>query len=235
MKHQNTQKVNAFASKKSECNIKTLNTIDTINTKNYKTKNYDTSIVFLADEDKTTPLEVTSSSGQEERGGISPQVALPPEITYLSVSLKSPKTERRTLNVDFKTQTTPGNTFNKLVFNLSNRYREFFANIPEQWHDDMEYADAWEHYHGSQHKEKWIGKGRPRGRFVEGKHINQKIKSGVTAVLEHTREGYVANIWIDGVHTEVLLSPVENKNYPYRYDSKSTLETVEYLPRGGWL
>jgi len=231
---------------KSECNIKTLNTIDTIDTKHYKTKNYNTSSVFAPgvvdapDGAKHNPVMPTAISfGQEEEKEEEiPQVnSAPPEITYISASLKNPTTERRQLNVDFRTANTPAGVFNKLVFNLTNRHREFFSNIPEEVHNDWEYQQCWEHYHGLTTKNRWLGKGRPRGKFTKtGKHVNQKIKFGLSAVLEECKEGgYLADFWIDGVHKQVFLSPVANKNYPYRYDSKTVLEKTEYLPRGGWL
>lgn len=229
---------------KSECNIKTLNTIDTIDTKNYKTKNYDTSSVFApgvcdAQDGVKHNFQLPKAIpfGQKEEEHCSQENSGPPQITYISVSLKNPNTERRQLNVDFRTANTPAGVFNKLVFNLTNRHREFFSNIPEEVHNDWEYQQCWEHYHGLTTKNRWLGKGRPRGKFTKtGRHVNQKIKFGLSAVLEECKEGgYLADFWIDGVHKQVFLSPVANKNYPYRYDSKTTLEKTEYLPRGGWL
>jgi len=229
---------------KSECNIKTLNTIDTIDTKHYKTKHYDTSSVF-ASGGKQLPSSTSSPNGsvpEELEVAIGPTeetvgllVAPVPEITYLSASLKATKTQSRTLNVDFRLSTTPPGKFNKLVFSLTNRYRDFFANLPEQVHTDWEYQEAWQHYHGLVDRIKWIGKGRARGKFTRGKHINQKIKFGLSATLELKNNVYIVNLWIEGLHKEFELTPVENTAYPYRYDSKTTLEQVEYISRGGWL
>lgn len=246
------------SSQKSECNIKTLNTIDTIDTKHYKTKHYDNSSVFAPgvvdahDGVKHSPSLALPSVGlaslpsspcsdavalpQREEEVIPQANSGPPEITYMSVSLKNPNTARRTLNVDFRTANTPPGVFNKLVFNLTDRYREFFSNIEEANRTDWEYQQCWEHYHSLATKTRWLGKGRPRGKFTKtGKHVNQKIKLGISAVLEQTREGYLADFWIDGIHKQVLLTAVENKTYPFRYDSKTTMEKTEYLPRGGWL
>lgn len=240
----------------SECNIKTLNTMDTINTKHHKIKNYETSSVFapdVVDVNDAKHSHLTSSSvglaslssspcsdavalSQKEEKFISKDCPAQLEITYLSVSLKKITTDRRTLNVDFRTSSTPSGVFNKLVFNLTDRYREFFSNIPEEYHCDWEYQECWEHYHSLTIKEKWIGKGRPRGKFTKtGKHVNQKIKFGLSACLEQTKDGYLATLWIEGIHKQVLLSPTTNKEYPFKYDSKTIFEKTEYLPRGGWL
>jgi hypothetical protein len=219
---------------KSECNIKTLNTIDIIDIKNYKTKNYDNSNSF-ADGVNSSNLSPISSFGQDQESGVSPPVQTgPADISYLSVSLKAPKTDRRTLNVDFRLSTSAGGKFNKIVFALTDRYREFFSNLPKERHDDWEYQQCWEYYHGLAHKDKWIAKGRRRGKYVAGTHINQKIKFGLACVLEIKQGQYVANIWITGNHFEVVLNPVDNKQYPFRYDSKTLLDVTEYEEDGGW-
>jgi hypothetical protein len=223
-----------------ECNIKTLNTIDTIDIKNYKTKNYDISSAFARDDVTHANLAANGTSFSSGRASLSaPEVLTPtegtvshsvsaePEISYLSASLKNPKTERRTLNIDFRLTTTPAGKFNKLVFSLvdKSRSREFLANIDPANHNDWEYQQALETFVMSNHKDKWIGKGRSRGIFnKEGKHINQKVKIGTSATLELTPQGYVANIWIDNTHKQFLLSPVDNARYPFRYDSKTSME-----------
>lgn len=221
-----------------ECNIKTLNTIDTKTLKTLKTKNQHT----FAQESEMYVATPLVSSGQAIREAFMPLkendssqvVARPPEITYLSASLKTPKTSRRTLNVDFRLDTTPGGDFNKLVFSLSDRRREFLSNVPKQHHDDWEYTEALAYYYSSTNTNIWIGKGRQRGKFVKGNHINSKIKLGLSCVLEQTAKGYLANIWIDGIHKEFELMPVDNQSYPFRYDSGASLEKIEVLPRGGW-
>lgn len=221
-----------------ECNIKTLNTIDTKTLKTLKTKNQHTFAqegVALCEDEMWAGRTSSLSSGQKREENDSSQVELrPPEITYISASLKAPKTARRTMNMDFRLSTTPGGDFNKLVFSLSDRRREFLANVPQQHHDDWEYTEALTYYYSSTNTNIWIGKGRARGKFVKGNHINSKIKLGLSCVLEQTSKGYLANVWIDGIHKEFELTPVQNQNYPFRYDSGASLEKVEVLPRGGW-
>lgn len=241
-------KIAAAKDQGRECNIKTLNTIDTITLKTIKlkTKHQHTFAqegVALCENEMYAARTGSSSSGQAIEEAFRPleenassQVELPPpEITYLSASVKAPKTARRTLNVDFRLSTTQGGVFNKLVFSLSDRRREFLANVPKQHHDDWEYTQALAYHCASINPNIWIGKGRHRGKFLKGQHINSKIKLGLSAVLEQTQRGYLANIWIDGCHRQFDLLPVENKNYPFRYDSGSSLETVEVMARGGWL
>lgn len=225
-----------------ECNIKTLNTIDTKTLKTLKTKHQHT---FAQESEmlaETSLIPVGQANevirGQEavvlEENDSSQVAGRPPEITYISASLKAPKTTRRTLNVDFRLSTTPGGDFNKLVFSLSDRRREFLSNIPKQHQDDWEYEQALGYYFSSINSNIWIGKGRQRGKFVKGTHINSKIKLGLSCVLEQTQKGYVVNVWIDGIHKEFELRPVDNQSYPFRYDSGASLEKIEVLPRGGW-
>lgn len=240
--------MNKINADESECNIKTLNTIDTIDIKHYNTKNYDNSSAFASDyvsDVKMLPLMPSSSLGiasllkqpteEELCSQVNPGAVLtPPNITYISASLKASKTTRRTLNIDFRLSTSPGGKFNKIVFNLTDRYREFFNNIPDEHRNDWEYQEAYEYYHGLVDTVKWIGKGRPRGKFAKGQHINQKIKFGLACVLEMKKNKPIANVWIEGLHFEFELTATDNPAYPFRYDSKTSMETTEYLPRGGW-
>jgi len=232
------------AEKKSagrEYNIKTLDTIDTIDTKNYKTKNYDISNAFANDpviDAKQLPIGTSLSLGQEIEEKLVSQVnpgavILPPEICYLSASLKSPKTIRRTLNVDFRLTTTPAGEFNKMVFSLthSSRGREFFSNIPEQYHNEWEYQEAYAKFIMINSRDKWIGKGRVRDKFVKGNIFRNSIELGLACVLEQRQSVPVAHLWIDGKYREITLMPVDNAQYPYRYDSESNLEKVKVLPR----
>ena len=228
-----------------ECNIKTLNTIDTntLKTKTLDTKHQHTfapmSVMKAGTSSSSSGKATEAIRGQEEvvlEENDCSQVAGPlPEITYISASLKAAKTTRRTLNMDFRLSSTPGGEFNKLVFNLTDRHREFFANIPKEHHDDWEYQSAWEYYHTLDATAKWIGKGRPRTRFNKNGFANAAIELGLSAVLEQQGKKLVANVWIDNIHRTFELQAVENERYPFRYDSGSALETVKILPRrSGW-
>lgn len=232
-----------------ECNIKTLNTIntiDTIDTKNYKTKNYEISSVFapgvcdakdgIKHSQSIPQLPMAVASLQEERSSQEDSGAV--EFSYMSASVKAPRTERRTLNLDFRLSTSPAGHFNKLSFFMahSDRSREFFSNIPKEHHQEWEYQEAYEYFVLSNHKQKWIGKGKPRGKYIKGKYINSKIEIGNAAVLELTPQGYVANLWLDGHHKVINLSQVDNQQFPYRYDSGSIMQKTEVLPRrSSWL
>jgi hypothetical protein len=228
---------------KSECNIIKLNTIDTIETKHHKTKNYEISSVFApgvvdapVGENYSPVMPMAIPLGQEEEKESIPQEnSAPPKITYLSASMKKPESATRTVNVDFRLESTAVGQFNKIVFSLSDRYREFFANIDDAHKEDWCYQQAWEYYHSLTIKERWIGKGRRRGVYKKGRHKNQKIKFGLSAVLELRRDVYVANVWISGNHFEFEFSPTENARYPFRYDSKTTFDHTEYEEDGGWL
>jgi hypothetical protein len=235
-----------------ECNIIKLKTIETIETKNQKIKNYETSSVFApgvsdsSDGEKQSHVmpsaipfgkdQKESQSQREEKEEFIPPVnSAPAKITYLTASLKKPESMTRTLNIDFRLETTAVGKFNKIVFSLTDRYREFFPNINDAHKEDWCYQQAWEYYHSLTTKERWIGKGRRRGVYKKGQHKNQKIKFGLSAVLELRKDVYVANVWISGNHFEFELNPTENARYPYRYDSKTTYDHTEYEEDGGWL
>lgn len=226
-----------FRKDKSEYNIKTLNTIDTIDI-----KHYETSSVF-ADAEKPLPTSPPAPYGSlpegveevipstEETVGLN--VSAAPEITYLSASLKAPKTNRRTLNIDFRLATTPHGTFNKLVFSLvhSSRQREFFSNIPEQHKNEWEYEHTYGHFATISGKDKWLGKGRPRDKYIKGQVRRSTLELGSACVLELKQGQYIAHLYIEGIYKELVLNPVDNEQYPFRYDSGATLQTPQILPR----
>jgi hypothetical protein len=225
-----------------ECNIKTLNTIDTMipNTITLNIEHQHTfaqeSVMLAATSLPSSGIATLSASqGALEENDSSQVSDPPPEITYISASLKVAKTTRRTLNMDFRLSSTPANEFNKLVFNLTDRHREFFANIPAEHHQDWEYQNAWEYYHTLDADAKWIGKGRPRTKYNKGGFANTAVQLGLSAVLEQQGKKLIANVWIEGIHRSFELQPVENERYPFRYDSGSALEKVKVLPRrAGW-
>ena len=219
---------------KSEYDIKTLDTIDT---KNYKIKNYDNSNSF-ANGVNSSNLSSIISFGQDQESGVSPPVQTGPlGITYLSASLKAFTTDRRTLNVDFRLSTTPAGHFNKLVFSLahSSRQREFFSNIDDKYKDEWEYQEAYAKFAMITGKEKWIGKGRPRDKYVKNRVIRSSIKLGTSCVLEINQDNLIAHLYIEGVYHEARLNPVANKQYPFRYDSGPAYEKPQIIARGGWL
>ena len=231
------QVLSTIRANQSEYNIKTLNTIDTIDT-----KNYEISSVF-ANAGKSLPSSTSSPIGPvpeeleevipptEETAGLF--VASVPEITYLSASLKAPKALRRTLNIDFRLSTTPPGQFNKFVFSLahSSRQREFFSNIPEEYRSEWEYAETYAKFAMLPGKEKWLGKGRPRDKYVKGQVRRSTLELGSACALELKQGQYIAHLYIEGMYKELVLDPVDNLQYPFRYDSGSTLQTVQILPR----
>lgn len=166
-----------------------------------------------------------------------------PPIHYMSASIKKnakPTTTTKTVNVDFRLEGSASTNFNKIVFSLTDRRREFLNNVPQSWWMDMEYNDAQlqydevlQHYPSDV---KWIGKGRHRPRYNKGKFVNTEIKQGLTAVLlyDFPNNCYNLWVWIDGHRYELRLTPTDNDMYPYRTDTVLT-EKITYKPRGGWL
>ena len=234
------QVLEAIRNNKSEYNIKTLDTIDTIDT--IDIKNYEISSVF-ANGVKSQPSPTSSPIGlvPEELKEVIPlteqtvglNVSAAPEITYLSASLKSPKSMRRTLNIDFRLSTTPPGTFNKFVFSLvdSSRQREFFSNIPDEYKHEWEYQETYGKFATIITKDKWLGKGRPRDKYIKGQIRRTSLEIGSACVLELKQGQYIAHLYIEGMYKELLLSPVSNEQYPFRYDSGSTLQPTQILPR----
>ena len=228
-----------------ENNIRTLNTIDTmiIDTKNTRTSdNSSISRPLAAVNGLATS---SSSSGQNIIGDVvafkendSSQVCTAPsKIVYACASLKTPNGNRRTLNVDFRLDTSPAGKFNKIVFNLSDRHREFFKNIDDEWKTLPAYEQAWEYYHTLDVKKemKWIGKGRLRGKFQQGKTPDKKIKKSVTCVLEQTQSGYIAHIWIEKFHLDLELRQSTNAQYPFKSEMIDDNTTMKYDDEGGWV
>lgn len=223
---------------KSEYDIKTLDTIDT---KNYKTKNYEISNSFangVNSSNSSSMIPFGEGLSADSESGVSPPNQTPAfEIAYLSASLKHPTTLRRSLNVDFRLSTTPAGQFNKLVFSLTHgsRQREFFSNIEDEHRDEWEYQEAYAKFAMINHKDKWIGKGRPRDKFVKNRVIRSSIKLGTACVLELNQGIYTAHLYIEGIYTEAILSPVPNTQYPFRYDSGPAYQKPQVIARGGWL
>jgi len=231
-----------------ENNIKTLDTIDTMNiTDTTDTRHKGHKYSFCSHEESTklrvaTPLAsglaALSASQSTLRENFSSQVnPAKLEITYLSANLKQPTSGRRQLNVDFRTTTTPSGQFNKIVFNLTDRMREFTANLPQEWRDLDCYTAAQELFvmSDSAREEKWIGKGRKRNKWQKGKTPTKKIKKNLVCVLEQHKQCYTAFLWIEQCFLELQLVPVDNKLYPFRADYKNDPTPIHYEEEGGWL
>lgn len=224
-----------------ENNIRTLDTIDTMipDTKNIRTS--DTNSISRPPAAVNVLAATPSSSGKAVQGALeendSSQVKLPPKIVYACASLKDPRGNRRTLNLDFRLDTSPSGKFNKLVFNLSDRSREFLHNVPEDWHQLNAYVEPREKFVMSDcaSGKKWIGKGRIRSSWVQGKTPDKKIKKSTAAVLEETRDGYVAHIWIEHFYLELALKPSNNKHYPFKSELIDDPTTQKWDDEGGWV
>jgi hypothetical protein len=228
-----------------ENNIRTLNTIDTMIPDTMNTRTSDTNSISRPSAAVNGLATSSFSSGQKviddvvvlEENDSSQVCTAPSKIVYACASLKAPNGNRRTLNIDFRLNTSDSGKFNKVVFNLSDRHREFFNNIPDDWKVLPAYEQAWEYYHTLDVKKetKWIGKGRLRGRFQEGKTPDKKIKKSVTCVLEQTQLGYIAHIWIEKFHLDLELRASTNKQYPFKSEMIDDNSTMKYDDEGGWV
>lgn len=228
-----------------ENNIRTLDTIDTMILDTKNTRISDTNSISRPEAAANGMATSSSSSGRDIIDSVvafeendSSQVQLPAtKIVYACASLKKPNGNRRTLNIDFRLDTSPIGKFNKIVFNLTDRYREFYNNIPDEWRSLTAYESAWEYYHTLDTKKemKWIGKGRLRGAFQQGKTPDKKIKKSVTCVLEQTQYGYQAKVWIEHFYLDLELRESTNKQYPFKSEMINDNTTIKYDDEGGWV
>lgn len=78
-----------------------------------------------------------------------------------------------TMNVDLRLNSTPPNTFNRFVFNLSDRGRDFKRGIKDKfvdWESDPSYSRCDDYFLSLKDAGNlvWIGKGRERGIYKAG-------------------------------------------------------------------
>lgn len=224
-----------------ENNIRTLDTIDTMISDTKNIRKLDINSISRPPAAVNVLAATPSSSGQVIEGVLeendSSQVVLPPKIVYACASLKDPKGNRRTLNLDFRLDTSPSGKFNKLVFNLSDRSREFLHNVPKEWHNLPVYTNAKEKFVDSDSPlgKKWMGKGRIRSSWVDGKTPDKKMKKNTAAVLEETRDGYLAHVWIEQFYLELPLKASNNKYYPFKSELIDDPNTQKWDDEGGWV
>ena len=175
----------------------------------------------------------------DAKGLVGEEKAGPPKLQFISASLKKINAKHtHSVNVDFRFEDSAFNQFNKINFELTNRYRDYARNIHAEWTEDWEYQQAEQYYkellNDIPNDQKWIGKGKRRTTYKKGSYQKGKNKRRLAAVLHFTGEHYILWVWMQGNFQKLLLEPNDNERYPYRIDYQVS-EQVEYEDEGGWI
>lgn len=123
------------------------------------------------------------------------------EISYAALTLLKPnpnkvKENRQKVNLDFIVGESI--KFNKLVFSLTQKDSEFYANLPDDWQEITAYADAWKLYRDFKKiNDAWIGKGCIRQTYKPGKRTKSKMRAETTMVLWRNADGVYGRCWIE--------------------------------------
>ena len=157
------------------------------------------------------------------------------EIRYACASLlASENVERKTLNLDFiigeSTQ------FNRITFALTQRGREYLANIPLEeklnWPHHNTVYELWKDQRGGV---RWIGKANVRQKFIPGK-IKKTFRiertGGILSFDQHAN-AYLFRCWIDDWHLEIILTETNVKQFAYKGEFRN--DTIETSVKGKWV
>ena len=125
------------------------------------------------------------------------------EISYAALTLhkqnsRRPNSPGKKVNLDFVVNDST--TFNKLVFALTQKDSDFYANLPDHWQDIEAYAQAFEFYRSVKRLkfETWIGKGCVRQTWRPGKRVKSKMRAS-TAMVIYNDSGIISGrCWIEG-------------------------------------
>lgn len=156
-------------------------------------------------------------------------------IRYACASLvASENYERKTVNLDF----VIGDSikFNKITFPLTQRGREYLANIPLEeklsWTNHGLIHDLWK-----EHKTdiRWVGKANQRKQFTPGKikKTHRIERTGALMLYNQSADRFDFKCWIDDWHFEIALLPTGNPQFPYKGEFRTEVE--EKSVKGQWL
>ncbi len=118
----------------------------------------------------TTILEeILSSQSEEEKQAIHNNGKLLEleDIHYARFSLYHLKSTE-TMQVSCSIGAFESAKFNKINFRLSNRGRNFYRNLPDDWQLAQSYNSAYDYFNRLTSVTKWIGKGTVNLGFVKG-------------------------------------------------------------------
>lgn len=112
---------------------------------------------------------ILTDQSQEELSAIEQNGSLitTEDITYVRMSLK----RKRMINsIAINSSITIKNgPFNQFRYNLSERGRDFYRNLPDDWKLSRSYSDAYDYFERLTNPTKWIGKATYRGKYRQGK------------------------------------------------------------------
>ena len=125
------------------------------------------------------------------------------EISYAALTLhranpKRPAAPGRRVNLDFVVNDSTN--FNKLVFALTQKDSDFYANLPDNWTDITAYNAAFEFYRQVKKLkiEAWIGKGCIRQTYRPGKRSKSKMRASTAMVIYNDSGTVSGRCWIEG-------------------------------------
>lgn len=125
------------------------------------------------------------------------------EISYAALTLhkqnpKKPTAPGRKVNLDFVVNNSTN--FNKLVFSLTQKDSDFYANLPDNWQDIQAYSDSFEFYRQVKKLkiEAWIGKGCIRQTYKPGKRTKSKMRAATAMVIYNDSGTVSGRCWLEG-------------------------------------
>jgi hypothetical protein len=156
-------------------------------------------------------------------------------IRYACASLvASENSERKTINVDFVIDESV--KFNKITFPLTQRGREYLANIPLEeklsWIHHEQIHELWKEHKKSV---RWIGKANKRQTFVPGK-IKKTFRierTGAFLLYNPDIDAFDLECRIDNWIFKITLTPTGNPRFPYKGEYRA--ESDNTAVKGDWL
>jgi hypothetical protein len=142
------------------------------------------------------------------------------EISYAALTLHRPNPKRpnspgKKVNLDFIVNDST--IFNKLVFALTQKDSDFYANLPDHWTDIEAYAQAFEFYRQAKKLkiEAWIGKGCVRQTWKPGKRVKSKMRAATAMVIYNDRGTVSGRCWIEGAQFDFEFDQLLEDNRLY--------------------
>lgn len=156
------------------------------------------------------------------------------KIRYACASLiAGDSQERKSINLDFSVDDS--NKFNKIVFPLTSRSREYLANIPLE--EKLEWAIHAQlpQLHKDHNGPSWIGKAQTRQIFIPGKikKSHRLEKTGAILTYNETNQNFNLKCWIEDWHIEITLYPSGNIRFPFKGEYRRPEEKLSV--KGDWV
>lgn len=125
------------------------------------------------------------------------------DIAYAALTLhranpRRPNATGKKVNLDFVVNESTN--FNKLVFALTQKDSDFYANLPDHWSDITAYAEAFAFYKNVKQLKipAWIGKGCVRQTWKPGKRVKSKMRANTAMVIYSDSGNISGRCWLEG-------------------------------------